>query len=218
MTQRVPSEIIRIIFAKVVHEIKLVISGGQDGVELGALQAAQVMNIGVFMPKDCLPESGTKKRRASEFKIQVSHESYTDRSIRNVDMADGVVTFLDKKTSGRGTTRTIRYAERGEHTFDPFTKPKDCDYLELSGPNVEKPCLIIWIPQFAHAGNPDECTAERKAKTRHFPKIITEFLIKHKIEKIMVSGFCENAFNDATDTTRSIMTTVFLYMAAQRKR
>nr|QYA18420.1 DNA processing protein A [Clandestinovirus] len=201
-------------------QLKLVISGGQDGVDLGALLAARYMNIptGGYMPKEFQTERGRNPLRAQEFNLKESSGSYKRRDMENVDMADGVVAFLvDRPMTGRGTTSTVRYAERGDHVFDPLVKPEDGNFLEISGPTAKKPCLVMWMPEMPPCDKGNAREIRRKA-LRDYHKPIAEFIVKHRIEKLMVSGFCASTYEEADQIIQNLFVNVFYYVYALNRR
>jgi hypothetical protein len=95
--------------------LKKIISGGQNGADRGALEAAKSLGIatGGFAPKDFMtldgkcPELGVLFGLEEMKKIQPQSAMYIQRSKKNVDESDGTIAF--RIHEGIGTDKTIGY-------------------------------------------------------------------------------------------------------------
>lgn len=93
-----------------------IISGGQTGVDQGALDFALDNNFecGGYCPKGRLSEKGT-----IPFKyplIELESEDYEDRTRKNVLESDGTLVIKDEKELNEGTEETIKFCNQ-------FSKP-----------------------------------------------------------------------------------------------
>lgn len=161
-----------------------IISGGQLGCDVGALEAAmscfpQHFTDG-YMPKGFDTELGPRPDIAQKYGLKESDGGYATRDKQNVDMSDALVAFLlTLPETGRGTTCTVRYAQLGQHAFMPIDKPTDANHLLINSGN--KPILVIWLADAAI--EPDFKTSS----------IIRDFLFANpQIKRLMVSGPCES--------------------------
>lgn len=114
-----------------------VISGGQVGVDEGALRGAVAAGIatGGYMPKGFKRAGAPDPEFAAKYNL--CETSYgkggdADRDRQNVDNSDLLVAFLlDKPMTGRGTRQTMMYAYAGKRqsgvcvgpVLDHFDKP-----------------------------------------------------------------------------------------------
>jgi hypothetical protein len=91
--------------------IKRIVSGGQTGVDRGALDAAIALGVphGGWCPKGRLSEDGCIDRRYQLTELDSS--DYVDRTERNVIDSDGTLILYRQKLNG-GTLLTNRLAKR----------------------------------------------------------------------------------------------------------
>lgn len=93
------------------HGIEKIVSGGQTGVDRGALDAAIALNInhGGWCPKGRIAEDGPI---ASTYRLQeMPQEDYSARTEKNVIDSDGTLILYRERLSG-GTLLTNRLAKR----------------------------------------------------------------------------------------------------------
>lgn len=93
-----------------------VISGGQTGADRGALDAALAAGfpIGGWCPAGRKAEDGTIPER---YPLQeIAGDSYADRTLRNVESADGTVIFFDSEPAG-GTELTLTQSIRRQKPY-----------------------------------------------------------------------------------------------------
>ena len=92
------------------HRIKKIVTGGQTGVDRGALDAAIVLGIdhGGWCPKGRLAEDGPI---ADRYQLQeLASSDYVDRTERNVIDSDGTLILYRERMQG-GTALTNRLAK-----------------------------------------------------------------------------------------------------------
>jgi len=95
------------------HAIRRIVSGGQTGVDRGALDAAMALGIphGGWCPAGRLAEDG---RIPAKYRLQENESAdYADRTHRNVLDSDGTLILYCGQLSG-GTRLTLRLARRYE--------------------------------------------------------------------------------------------------------
>lgn len=93
--------------------IKQIISGGQTGVDLGALYGAIEIGIktGGAAPRGWLNENGRQEQLMRSFGMyECSVPGYPARSMKNVDKSDGTIAIMWNVKSP-GTAKTIGYAQ-----------------------------------------------------------------------------------------------------------
>ncbi|WP_254509178.1 putative molybdenum carrier protein [Anatilimnocola floriformis] len=98
------------------HYVKMIVSGGQTGVDRAALEVAIELGIphGGFCPKGRLAEDGPI---ATHFRLQeTASADYWVRTEKNVDYADGTLILYRGKLT-RGSSLTRKYAQRLRKTY-----------------------------------------------------------------------------------------------------
>lgn len=116
-------------------ELKI-ISGGQTGVDWGALEGARAngWETGGWAPKGWFNELGRQEFKMREFGLRECPTiGYPARSMRNVDDADATITLIWDNTSV-GTWKTLGYAETHKWKWGIVPVPFPFEY---------KPCLIL---------------------------------------------------------------------------
>jgi hypothetical protein len=101
---------------KIEFPLKKIISGGQNGADRAALEAAKSLGIttGGFCPKDFMtldgkcPELGDLFGLKEMKKIPSISAMYIQRSKKNVDESDGTIAFRIRESNG--TDKTIGYS------------------------------------------------------------------------------------------------------------
>lgn len=77
--------------------ILTIVSGGQTGADLAALEAATSLfpshRTAGYMPKGFDTELGPRPDIADKYGLQESHGGYADRDKQNVDISDGLPSF-----------------------------------------------------------------------------------------------------------------------------
>lgn len=87
-----------------------IVSGGQTGVDLGALKAAKNAGIptGGCLPKGCKTEDGTDPSLKIKFNMYESTKSdYKDRTEENVRKTDATVIITGVKSRGSDLTKSL---------------------------------------------------------------------------------------------------------------
>lgn len=95
--------------------ISKVISGGQTGADLYALQIAKELGIqtGGWMPFGFKTEDGSKPEIAEEYGLKcLETTDYPSRTMKNVDDSDGTIAFCFHYSPG--TYATIGYCQSGK--------------------------------------------------------------------------------------------------------
>jgi Circularly permutated YpsA SLOG family len=115
-----------------------IISGGQTGVDQGALFAAAALNIktGGWMPKNFKTEDGMRYDLAAQFYlVENSSGQYGPRTQANVATADGTLLIGDVRSPG--SRLTIKFASRLNKPYYIIgwslrnLKPLECHYYKL---------------------------------------------------------------------------------------
>ncbi len=120
------------------HSVKRIISGGQTGVDRGALDAAIFLGIdhGGWCPRGRLAEDG---QIPSRYELtELDSPKYHVRTAQNVIDSDGTLILYENEIQG-GTSLTLRLAK--EHD-------KPCLAIDLTGP-VDYPTARRWIADHA---------------------------------------------------------------------
>ncbi len=88
--------------------ITKVISGGQTGADIGALEAAKELGLetGGFVPLECLTEDGPNMKLLDYGCVETGRGGYAIRTYKNVESCDAVLLFA-KDLSSSGTKCTI---------------------------------------------------------------------------------------------------------------
>ena len=138
--------------------IAVVISGGQRGADLGALQAAAALGLETrgYMPKNFETEDGhiasnTAPHIAALYKLLQSDGNYAARDRQNVELAalDGGELFLGfllrRPLTGRSTQQTLAYALTGDYTLPPqslFEPVEGADVAYVR--DGEREVVVVW--------------------------------------------------------------------------
>lgn len=88
-----------------------VITGGQEGADLGALRAAAALGIptGGYMPRNFKTEWGSRRWYAQRYgMVETAEPGYTPRTILNVNAADVVVLFGAMHSAGSRVALRLR--------------------------------------------------------------------------------------------------------------
>lgn len=120
-----------------------VISGGQTGVDLAGLRAAQCLGIktGGLAPKGWKTTAGPKSQLKTTFRLEEGVGGYTDRTRKNVERAH--VTFiLARDFDSSGTKLTIACAEASERPVYKFQLP-DPNRVELKHADLDAAATFI---------------------------------------------------------------------------
>lgn len=96
--------------------LKIIISGGQTGVDRAALDAALNLNFqcGGYCPKGRLAEDGIIDHRYPL--IEHSSKNYSKRTLENVLYGDGTLIFFNKELKG-GTALTVQFCKDQNKPF-----------------------------------------------------------------------------------------------------
>ena len=160
---------------------KTIISGGANGVDTSAIQAAKILG---YPYTGYIPKNFT----SNPYGLIQSNEGYSGRDRLNVDISDFLIgVLLSQPLTGRGTTSTIRYAENGEYKFDPITKPQRSFWMYIVG---RIPILILW-------------DVDRIENHREAVSLIRKYT--HNYKRIMVSGPCESTLPGIQDIVRDLL-------------
>jgi hypothetical protein len=118
------------------HSIRRIISGGQTGVDRGALDAAIYLGIdhGGWCPRGRLAEDGLIPSRYEL--TETDSAKYPVRTEQNVIDSDGTLILYERELQG-GTSLTLRFAK--EHG-------KPCLTIDLADPN-EPATARDWIAE-----------------------------------------------------------------------
>lgn len=89
-----------------------VISGGQTGVDIAALRAAQVFGLktGGFAPTGWKTQAGPKPQLGTTFRLEVAHGGYSHRTRLNVEAAHATL-ILANNFESSGTKLTLAAAQ-----------------------------------------------------------------------------------------------------------
>ena len=167
--------------------MKTIISGGQTGVDQGALYAAKDLNYNTegYMPKGFKTENGLNPEMATLFNLKEADEGYASRDKKNVDISDSLIAFLSSKPlTGKGSLTTLNYAITGNYEFKMLEKP-DNNYSLING---KIPCLVIWDP----------------FQDDFLSISLIQSFCKDK-GRILYSGGCESTFPGIQEKTRELI-------------
>lgn len=157
-----------------------IVSGGQTGADVAALQAAKECGLqtGGVAPADYITTAGAKPELGSEFGLQQLIKSkaslsqmYVTRSKLNVDQSEATIAF--RLQPSVGTDKTIGYC-------------RDQSWKAVRGPNpssVYRPCLVI-----------KDVGDEEKAA-----ELVVKFLKAHNFSKVNVCGHRDDVTAGITD-------------------
>lgn len=119
--------------------ISKIISGGQTGADIAALDAAIELNIphGGWIPKGRKTESGPLPEKYQL--LEMSTGSYTKRTEQNVIDSDGTAIFSHGRLSG-GSLKTYNYAKKHN---------KPCLHLDMTKLSVNEAAkeMLPWIEE-----------------------------------------------------------------------
>src|SRR5262245_4392293 len=102
--------------------IERVVSGGQTGADQAGLAVAKRLGIptGGCMPRGWLTEAGPRPDLAVEYGLEeTGTAAYSERTERNVLLADGTVVFGDARSIGSMLTIKLCLAPREAVPYDP---------------------------------------------------------------------------------------------------
>jgi hypothetical protein len=120
--------------------LNIIKSGGQTGVDIGALVAARNLGIktGGWAPKGFLTEDGLKPELAKYNLVETYDPGYITRTVRNVSESDGTIRIATNFES-RGEVCTLKAIQK--HKKPHLDIHPSADFEE----NVQK--VIEWIAQ-----------------------------------------------------------------------
>jgi len=168
----------------------IIISQGQRGCDLGALEAAAAENLGTSGYVCCSKSDGNgiEKSLWEKYHLRESPEEGFGKTDRlNAEDADIIIGFRWRETqTGMGTCKVIRFKEtnhqKDEYRFveeddkDPPENPKKND---ISWRITKKTrCIIVW----------DLKEIESRKVIKKLEDKVTKFILETKARKIMVSG------------------------------
>lgn len=118
--------------------VRAIVSGGQDGVDVGALRWALALGLpaGGWAPRGMRAESGRVVADVAGCLREHVSTSYADRTRSNVRAADAVLVVAASGTAGPGTTRTLADAARARRpalVLEPGPGSAHWDALRLVG-------------------------------------------------------------------------------------
>ena len=96
-----------------------IISGGQTGVDRAAMDFAMKYKILLsgYCPKGRKAEDGIIRKKYPL--IELNDTLYASRTVKNVNLSDGILIIKDESTLGGGTMLTIDYAaKKGKPVFE----------------------------------------------------------------------------------------------------
>lgn len=164
-----------------------IISGGQYGADLGALQAGRELGFttGGLAPKGYKVDK-LDKRAINEsnpdlanYGVKESNLSdYPSRTMANVDSSDGTIAFLWGDSVG--TSKTIGYAQTGtwKHKNDDFTKKSIKPYLIITTHDVNE--AATQIKEFVENNNIQilNVAGHRETSQKGIEEFVKQSLIK----------------------------------------
>lgn len=160
-----------------------IISGGQTGADMAGLLAAEQLKLetGGWMPKNYKTEDGNKPEMAKYGIKCLDSEYYPDRTMRNVDDADGTIVFRLKYSPG--SDHTIGYALTGE-----WSKSFCFDKNSIYKTKYKPICVITEL-------------------TDQTPQIIKKFVDENDIKVLNVAGHRERSapIDHFTDKVQGIL-------------
>lgn len=97
---------------KIVLAPRVIVHGGQSGVDRGAHHGARAARITVFgyMPQNCEDELGMIPEEVRGYLVRCKHKGYAARTAANLDFADALLVIVPDRHYPRrspGTARTI---------------------------------------------------------------------------------------------------------------
>ncbi|QPB44374.1 molybdenum cofactor carrier [Medusavirus stheno T3] len=178
-----------------------IISGGQVGVDEGALRGAVAAGVATsgYMPKGFMRAGGPDPDFAAKYGLSettLGKGGDADRDLQNVLACDLLVAFLlDKPLTGRGTRNTMKFAYMGkrnvkacpDHIFEHHTTPT------LVHGVAGKDILVVWD---LSESNWESTAATLKA-------------ILPAYTKVMFSGPMERTSPGITDLVELLVVKVF---------
>jgi hypothetical protein len=95
-------------------KLRKIVSGGQSGVDQGALRAGRdsFIETGGWAPKEYLTEDGKQPSLLVSFGLEDSGLDYPKRTILNIKDSDGTLIIHDRRNDGLGTKLTIKICEQ----------------------------------------------------------------------------------------------------------
>lgn len=161
--------------------VKRVISGGQTGADIAGVEAAKELGLetGGWLPKGWRTQDGARPEYRDQYGMsEHPDDSYTGRTMQNVDDADATIAFRFKYSTG--TDKTIGYAQTGKwQNGSPRTT-----YLG------KRPVLVITDPK-----NPQLAVQQ-----------IREFLTKTGAQTINIAGHRESSSEGINAFVRAVLT------------
>ena len=169
--------------------IMRVISGGQSGVDIGALQGVKLYNIkyresGIstfgYASEGWLTEKGRREKSLRGYGLWEDHHTpgfnlSKSRNLRNVDEADLVIGMLsDQSKIYRESVKTCWYALHGEYKYSRFKKTEQGIETYSGG----KPVIMAWNLS-------DE-------NIQKYALYISRVITSTSARSIMFTGICES--------------------------
>ncbi|KAL7007899.1 hypothetical protein EMMF5_002546 [Cystobasidiomycetes sp. EMM_F5] len=160
----------------------IIVSGGQTGVDLAALEAAEACGLPCcgWVPKDFTNEHGPYgiPERLRQHLKETESTGSADRTERNIGMSDGILTLLygesgqEKITSSPGTQHGIDYAKKLDKAPEQFL------FIDLCAENIDGgvDSVITWI----HTNNVRMCAigGPRESEAPGIQKDAFQFLCR----------------------------------------
>lgn len=180
-----------------------IISGGQCGVELGALQGTANYNIqhidsgvsiGGYVPKGWMTETGPQKDMLKEYGLKEDihpipgFDRWKSRDIKNIDKSDLVVIiFLSQQKDDR-LERAAWYALHGEYKSERLLK-SDTKFFEIH--EGGKPVIFVW-----------ELNQDTLSKVSSF---ISKTIHRLSPKNVLFKGSRESFFPGAQNITQELI-------------
>lgn len=141
--------------------VKKIISGGQNGIDLFALEIARELNIstGGTAPKFFMTEKGPNNNLANYGLKECEIEGYPPRTAKNVQDSDGTLIF--GTTTSRGYILTTHMCKLYEKPFkvNPTIEEmkefcKDKEVINIAGNRASKisPAMMIYYKNIIRKG------------------------------------------------------------------
>lgn len=151
--------------------VSKIISGGQTGVDIGALEAALQLQVptGGMMPRHFLTEDGLRPSFAEKYGMKtMPTSSYAARTRQNIADSDATLVLVDTlgqvKTGGTGWT--LRSCEQ---------MGKLCLVVEMQAPKPI-PAILTWLIE--HDVNVLNVAGPRESKAPGIGSRAKEFMLK----------------------------------------